>query len=366
MTITTNVKPPRLLFIAVWLVADLGALGCKRVGAESAAPDPLPSWSDGPAKRAIVEFVRATTSPAGGGHFVPVEDRIATFDQDGTLWVEHPLYAQATFALDRVRALAASHPEWKTTEPFKAVLAGDRQALGKLPESDWEKIIAATHAGMTTDAFLADVERWLTSARHPRFRKPYTDLVYQPMLEAMRFLRANGFATYIVTGGGQEFVRAYAERVYGVPPEQVIGSSLLTTYQVRGGKPALVREPKVFLVDDKGGKPVAINLFIGKRPIAAFGNSSGDAEMLQWTAAPGPRARLMMLVLHDDERREYAYGPAGGLPDSKVGAFPQALMDDAKKSGWHIVSMKNDWNRIFSFGGLAMVGKDETDSPPAP
>ena len=210
---------------------------------------------------------------------------------------------------------------------------------------------------MTTEAFLADVEHWLASARHPRFKRPYTELVYQPMLEVMRLLRANGFKTYIVTGGGQEFVRAYAARVYGVPPEQVIGSSLLTKYEVRDGKPALLREPKVFLIDDHGGKPVAINLFIGKRPIAAFGNSSGDAEMLQWTAASGRGGtRLMVLVHHDDARREYAYGPAGGLPDTKVGTFPQALMDEAKAGGWHVVSMKNDWKRSSPSTQLAMTG----------
>jgi hypothetical protein len=366
VVITTHVKTPHLVFICACLAAAPAASGCRRVSADDAAPDPLPSWNDGPAKRAIVEFVKAATNPGGGADFVPVEDRIAAFDQDGTLWVEHPLYTQGVFALDRVRTLAPSHPEWKTTEPFKTVLAGDEQAIGKLPESEWEKIIGATHAGMTTDAFLADVERWLASARHPRFRKPYTELVYQPMLEAMRFLRAHGFTTYIVTGGGQEFVRTYAARVYGVPPAQVIGSSLLTKYQARDGKPSLVREPKVLLIDDQGGKPVAINLFVGKRPLAAFGNSTGDAEMLQWTAATGRRARLMMLVLHDDERREYAYGPARGLPDTKVGAFPQALMDEATKRGWHVVSMKKDWKRIFGFGGLAMADKDEADSQPGP
>ena len=219
------------------------------------------------------------------------------------------------FALERVRALAPQHPEWKTTEPFKAVLAGDEKAIGKLPESDWEKIIGATHAGMTTEAFLADVEKWLASARHPRFKRPYTELVYQPMLEVMRLLRANGFKTYIVTGGGQEFVRTYAARVYGVPPDQVIGSSLLTKYEVREGKPVLLREPKVFLIDDKGGKPVAINLFIGRRPIAAFGNSDGDAEMLAWTAASGRGGtRLMVLVHHDDAVANTPTDPRAACP----------------------------------------------------
>jgi phosphoserine phosphatase len=333
------------------LALALGGVGCNRASAAAGPTDPLPSWNDGPTKRAILELVRAATDRTGA-RFVAAEDRIATFDQDGTLWVEHPLYTQAMFALDRVRVLAPTHPDWKKTEPFKSILAGDTAAIARLPESDWETILAATHAGMTTDAFVDDVGRWFVTARHPRFHRPYTDLVYQPMLEAMRLLRANGFKTYIVTGGGQEFVRAYAARVYDVPPEQVIGSTLLTRFEAHEGRPALLREPKVFLIDDRGGKPVAINLFIGKRPIVAFGNSSGDAEMLRWTeAAPG--ARLMVLVNHDDDVREYAYGPAGGLPDTKVGAFPQALMDEAKKSGWQVVSMKNDWNHIFAFEPLA-------------
>jgi phosphoserine phosphatase len=336
----------------VWIcvASVLGALGCVRAKATTAATDPLPSWNAGPAKQAILDLVSASTNRTSA-RFVPVEDRIATFDQDGTLWVEHPLYAQAMFALDRVRALAPAHPEWKTTEPFKSVITNDKDAIAKFPESDWEKILAATHGGMTVEAFRADVARWLTTARHPRFRRPYTELVYQPMLEVMQLLRANGFKTYIVTGGGQEFVRAYATRIYGVGPEQVIGSSLLTRFEMRDGQPALLRESKVFLIDDHGGKPVAINLFIGKRPIVAFGNSSGDAEMLRWTAAGGTTrgARLMMLVHHDDDRREYAYGPAGGLPDSKVGTFPQALIDEARRSGWYVVSMKNDWRRVFTF-----------------
>jgi haloacid dehalogenase-like hydrolase len=353
------------LIISVCLGSAVFAAGCNRPGAARAANDPLPSWNDGPAKRAILEVVKAAADPTGG-RFVSVEDRIATFDQDGTLWVEHPLYTQGVFALDRIRSLAPKHAEWKTNEPFKSVLAADEKAIGKFVESDWEKITAVTHAGMTTEEFLADVERWLGSAQHPRFHRPYTELVYQPMLEAMRFLRANGFKTYIVTGGGQEFVRAYAARVYGVAPEQVIGSALLTKYEVKDGKPALVREPKVFLDNNHGGKPVGINLFIGKRPIVAFGNSSGDAEMLQWTGASGRGARLMVLVLHDDERREYAYGSAAGLPDTKVGTFPQSLMGEAKRGGWHVVSMKKDWKQIFAFDGLAMTTTGAADSESRP
>ncbi len=307
----------------------------------------LTSWNDGPATQAIVSFVNKVTDKSGT-NYVPPEDRIATFDQDGTLWVEHPLYAQAMFALTRVHELAPQHPEWKQHEPFKAVLTNDREAMAKFSESDWEVILAATHTGMTTEAFQALVKQWLATAKDPRFHQPYTELVYQPMLEVMDFLRANGFKTYIVTGGGQEFVRVYSQHVYGVPPEQVVGSSILTKYEYQDGKPVLMREPKVFFIDDKTGKPIGINLFIGKRPYAAFGNSTGDQQMLEWTQA-GDGARLMMLVLHDDPEREYAYSPAAGLPDSKVGTFSQALYDEAKSKGWTVISMKKDWKRIFVF-----------------
>ncbi len=309
--------------------------------------DPLPSWNNGLAKQAILSFVKDTTNQSSPMYVQP-GDRIATFDQDGTLWTEHPLYAQAMFALERVGKLAAEHPEWKTTQPFQSILDRDQEAMSKFSEQDWMQVMAATHAGMSTDAFHALVKEWLATARDPRFGRPYTDLIYQPMLELMRYLRANGFTTYIVTGGGQEFVRVYSEQVYGVPPEQVVGSSIATTYKVVHGKPALMREPKVFLIDDGPGKVVGINLFIGKRPYAAFGNSAGDTEMLQWTQA-GNGARLMMLVHHDDAKREYAYGPAGGLPATTVGTFSEALMAEAKKSGWIVVSMKKDWKTIFRF-----------------
>jgi phosphoserine phosphatase len=321
------------------------ALGCWAIAAAAQSSDPLPSWNDGPAKQAITAFVNAVTT-TGGLDYVAPADRIATFDQDGTLWVEHPLYSQAMFALDRVAELAPKHLEWKTKEPFKAVLTGDRKAIAKFSEGDWAEIIGATHAGMSTEQFLAIVREWLAKARHPRFGRPYTELVYQPMLEVMKYLRANGFQTYIVTGGGQEFVRVYSERVYGVPVEQVVGSSIVTKYESRDGKPVLMREPKVFFIDDKAGKAIGINLFIGKRPYAAFGNSDGDREMLEWTGA-GSGARLMMLVLHDDALREYAYGPARGLPDTKVGTFSRALADEAKQKGWTVISMKNDWKTIF-------------------
>jgi phosphoserine phosphatase len=324
----------------------IAALQFWAITAFAQSSDALPSWNDGPAKRAIVEFVEAVTEEGGTG-FVPPEDRIATFDQDGTLWVEQPLYAQAMFALDRVAELAPQHPEWQTEEPFKAVLTRDRAAMAKFTEGDWAQIIGATHAGVTTEQFVKIAGDWLANAKHERFKRPYTELIYQPMLEVMEYLRDSGFRTYIVTGGGQEFVRVYSERVYGVPVEQVVGSSIATKYESEGGKPVLMREPKVFFIDDKDGKAIGINLFIGKRPYAAFGNSGGDREMLEWTGA-GDGARLKMLVLHDDAEREYAYGPANGLPDSRVGTFSQALADEAKQKGWVVISMKNDWKTIFA------------------
>jgi hypothetical protein len=307
----------------------------------------LPSWNEGSAKQAIVSFVRKVADKSNPA-YVPPADRIATFDQDGTLWVEHPLYTQAMFALERVHELAAKHPKWKTEQPFKAVLANDREAMARFTEQDWAKIIGATHAGMTTEAFLKIAGEWLAKAKHPRFQRPFTQLIYQPMLELMQYLRAYGFKTYIVTGGGQEFVRVYSEQVYGVPPEQVVGSSIATRYEYQDGKPVLMRLPKVFFIDDKTGKPIGINLFIGKRPLAAFGNSGGDREMLEYTGA-GSGTRLMMLVLHDDAKREYAYGPAEGLPDTKVGMFSQALMAEARKRGWVVISMKKDFKKVFAW-----------------
>lgn len=331
-------KAPFLFFLVAIFVGLLSVRA-------QAAGDPLASWNEGPAKQAIVDFVKATTTE-GSPQFVPPADRIATFDQDGTLWVEHPIYSQAMFALDRVQELAPQHPEWKTQEPFKSVLAGDREAMAKFTEGDWAHIVAATHTGMSTEDFIAIAKQWLATAKDSRWKRPYTELIYQPMLEVMEYLRANGFRTYIVSGGGQEFVRVYSERVYGIPVEQVVGSSIVTKYQFTDGKPALMREPKIFFIDDHDGKAIGINLFIGKRPDAAFGNSAGDREMLEWTGG-GEGARLMMLVLHDDAAREYAYGPANGLPDTKVGTFPQSLIDEAKSGGWTVISMKNDWKRVF-------------------
>jgi phosphoserine phosphatase len=330
-----SLRPALALLVALFAITN------------ARAQDPLSSWNEGPAKQAILAFVKDTTEKSSPKYVEPT-DRIATFDQDGTLWTEHPLYAQAMFALDRVAKLAPQHPEWKQKDPFKSVLAGDRAAMGKFTESDWMQIIAATHAGMSTEAFQGLVKDWLATAKAPRFDRPFTDLTFQPMLEVMQYLRANGFRTYIVTGGGQEFVRVYSERVYGVPPDQVVGSSIVTTYDNKSGKPVLMREPKVFFIDDGPGKAIGINLFIGKRPYAAFGNTAGDAQMLEWTQA-GDGARLEMLVLHDDAKREYAYGPAANLPDTHVGTFSEALLTEATKNAWIVISMKNDWKRIFSF-----------------
>jgi phosphoserine phosphatase len=311
--------------------------------------DPLPSWNDGPAKSSIVSFVEAVTDSASKD-FVPEKDRIATFDQDGTLWVEHPVYTQIAFALARLAELAPQHPEWKTDEPFKSALAGDLAAFAKFTMSDLETLVAASHAGMSTDDFQEIVLAWLGNATHPRWMRPFTDLVFQPMLEVMEYLRAKSFKTYIVTGGGQAFVRAYAERVYGTPPEYVIGSSLETTFEYSPqGKALLMRPPKLLLYNDLAGKPEDIYLFLGRAPLAAFGNSTGDQQMLEYTQAADGGKRLMALVLHDDPEREYSYGPEAGQTDTKFGAFTRALYDQATANGWVIVSMKHDWKRVFTF-----------------
>jgi phosphoglycolate phosphatase-like HAD superfamily hydrolase len=312
-----------------------------------AQADPLPSWNDGAAKKAIVAFVQSTTSP--GPKFVAPEARVATFDQDGTLWVEHPMYTQVMYSLERVPAAVARKPELMNVEPFKTVMSGDQAAIAKLPMSDLEKILAETLTGMTTEQFTAEVKKWLATAKHPRWKRPYTELTYQPMLEVLKYLRANGYRTYIATGGGQDFVRVYAQQVYGIPPEQVVGTAGGTKYGYdKNGQPMLTKEPKLLLNDNDAGKPEGIHLIIGRRPYAAFGNSTGDQQMLEYTTA-GSGPRLAMLLLHDDATREYAYGPARGLPDSKVGTFTQALYDEAAKKGWVVISMKNEWKRIFPF-----------------
>ena len=308
----------------------------------------LGSWNEGPAKQAIIDFVRSATDQANS-KFVPPEQRIATFDQDGTLWVEHPIYSQVVYCLDRVLPLVEQNPKLKDIEPFKTVLSGNREAIAKLSLHDLEKILVATLTGILVDEFDAEVKKWLTTAKDGRWKRPYTDLVYQPMIEVMQYLRGNGFKTYIVTGGGQDFVRVYSEHVYGIPPEQVVGTAAGTKFGYqKDGTPFLTKEPKLLLNDDNAGKPEGIHLMIGRRPRAAFGNSDGDREMLEYTGA-GDGARLMMLVLHDDAQREYAYGPAQGLPETKVGELSQALYDEATEKSWTIVSMKNDWKRVFAF-----------------
>jgi phosphoglycolate phosphatase-like HAD superfamily hydrolase len=331
------------------ICANSALLGLAALGATIArAADPLPSWNDGPAKNAILEFVRTTTTQ-GGPKFVPPPERIATFDQDGTLWVEKPIYSQVVYCLDRMPAVVKARPELTNVEPFKTVLSGDREAIAKLSIQDLEKIAAAALSGMSVEDFKGEVKKWFASAKDPRWKRPYTDLTYEPMQEVLRYLRANGYRTYIVTGGGQDFVRVYADRVYGIPPEQIVGTAGETKYGYdKEGKPFLTKEPKLLLNDNFAGKPEGIHLMIGRRPYAAFGNSTGDQQMLEYTTA-GEGARLAMLVLHDDATREYAYGPAQGLPDSKVGTFTQALYDEAKKKGWTVISMKTDWKRIFVF-----------------
>jgi hypothetical protein len=283
----------------------------------------------------------ATT--AGGPGFVAAAERIAVFDNDGTLWAEQPMYFQLAFALDRVRALAPANPRWRTTEPFASILAMDIPSALAGGEKAIADIVGATHAGMTTDEFAKTVAEWVATARHPRFDRPYTDCVYQPMQELLAYLRANGFRTYIVSGGGVEFMRAFSERVYGIPPEQVIGSSGKLRFELRDGGPVLIKESAIDFVDDGPGKPVGIQKVIGRRPVFAFGNSDGDQQMLEWAQAGGG-ARLMMLVHHDDANREWAYGP-----ESKIGTFSDALMAEAKKSGWTVISMKKDWKVVFPF-----------------
>jgi phosphoglycolate phosphatase-like HAD superfamily hydrolase len=304
-----------------------------------AQTDPLPSWNEGAVKKSITDFVARVTTQ--GADFVPSAMRIATFDNDGTLWTEQPYYFQLAFALDQVKAIAPKHPEWKSKQPFKALLEGDRQALAAAGKDGLLQIMAVTHAGMTTDEFSKAVLEWTASARHPRFRRPYTELVYQPMLELLAYLRANGFKTFIVSGGGIEFMRPWTERVYGIPPEQVVGSSGLVKLETgANGKPELIKLPKIEFIDDGPGKPVGINRSIGRRPIFAFGNSDGDLQMLQWTMA-GNGPRFAGLVHHTDATREYAYDR-----DSKVGKLDKALVEAVAK-GWTVVDMKQDWKAVF-------------------
>jgi hypothetical protein len=311
------------------------------VGQDKAPADPLPSWNDGPSKKAILDFV-ARVKTKDSKSYVPPSERVAVFDNDGTLWSEQPMYFEFAFALDRVKALADRHPEWKEKEPFKSVLEGNLKAALAGGEKAAAELVMATHAGMTIEEFHATVLDWLKTARHPRFDRPYTDLVYQPMLEVLAYLRANGFKTFIVSGGGIEFMRPWAEAVYGVPPEQVVGSSGKLKYEIRDGKPVLVKLPEVDLVDDGPGKPVGIQQHIGRRPVMAFGNSDGDLQMLQYTTA-GPGPRFGLIVHHTDADREWAYDRT-----SHVGKLDKAL-DDAPKAGWAVVDMKAEWKVIYPF-----------------
>lgn len=307
--------------------------------AASHAADPLPSWNKGTAKSSIIEFVKKVTQK-GSRHFVPVSERIAVFDNDGTLWAEQPMYFQLAFAIDRVKTLVSGHPEWKEQEPFASVLKGDMKTALSGGEKALLELIVATHSGMTTEEFEKIVTDWITTAKHPKTGKLYTQMVYQPMLELLSYLRASGFKTFIVSGGGIEFMRPWTERVYGIPPEQVVGSSIKTTFEMRDGKPILVRLPELNFVDDKEGKPVGIQMHIGRRPVMAFGNSDGDLQMLQWTSA-GSGLRFCMYVHHDDPIREWAYDR-----ESSIGKLDKGL-DEAKAKGWTVASMKDDWNKIF-------------------
>jgi phosphoserine phosphatase len=303
--------------------------------------EPLPLWNDGVVKQSILDFVRRVTTE-GGPDFVPIPERIAVFDNDGTLWAEQPYYFQGLFVFDRIRALEPQHPDWKNKSLFKSAIDNDMKTLAATDLPSLAELVMATHAGMTTEEFERTVKDWFATALHPKFKRAYTDLVYQPMLELLVYLRANHFKTFIISGGGIEFVRTFSEKVYGIPPDQVVGSSIVTKYEVRDGKPVLVREPKLDFIDDYEGKPAGINMFLGRRPIAAFGNSDGDFQMLEWvTGGTGPR--FCLLVHHDDAVREFAYDRA-----SAAGKLDRGL-DEASKRGWTLVSMKNDWNRVFSF-----------------
>ncbi|MGA8996516.1 MAG: HAD family hydrolase [Pseudolabrys sp.] len=330
----------RRAVLAALLTSAAGAVTLSRFPA-LAQGDPLPSWNDGKEKQSILDFVAAVTRE-GSPDLVPAPQRVATFDNDGTLWVEQPMYTQLAFALDRVKALTPLHPEWANQQPFKAVLDGDMKALAAAGEHGLVELVMASHSGMTTEEFERIVKDWISTARHPRFKRPYTELVYQPMLEVLAYLRANGFKTFIVSGGGIEFMRPWSEQIYGVPPEQVVGSSIKTRFQMRQGIPELFRLPDVNFVDDGVGKPVGINEHIGRRPIAAFGNSDGDLQMLQWTTKTGGR-RFGLIVHHTDGEREYAYDR-----ESHVGHLDKAL-DAAALNDWTVVSMKDDWKRIFAF-----------------
>ncbi len=324
------------VFLGIVLVAILFYVSFRSV-----SKDPLPSWNEGATKQAILQFVRDVTRE-GGPYFIEPEERIATFDNDGTLWTSHPMYFQLFFVVDRISQLAHQHPEWKSTQPYKAVLENDAKAFAHFGEKEILEMVMATHAGMSTEEFEQIVKDWITHAKHPRFHRPFTDLVFQPMLELLKYLRANGFKTYIVSGGGVEFMRPWTEKVYGIPPEQVIGSSIKTKFEIEGGKPILFRLPEVNFIDDEEGKPIGINQYIGRRPVFAFGNADADIPMLEWTEA-GKGKRFVGLVHHTDAAREYAYDR-----DTSFGRLDRGL-DEAKQRGWTVVDMKKDWKVIYPF-----------------
>lgn len=314
---------------------------CKSFFCFGQSEDPLPSWNDGQAKQAIVQFINDTTI-SGSKDYISPENRIAVFDQDGTLWVEQPIYTQFLFAIDAIKDLASKNPEWKTKEPYQTILEGNLEKIKNFTIQDIEKIIAVSHANITVKEFQESVQSWLSKAVHPRFKKNYTELIYQPMLEVIKYFSNHGYKVYIVSGGGQEFIRTYSEKIYRIPPQQIIGSAGKVKYEYQKGSPELLKLPEVLFIDDKNGKPEAINLFIGKLPVAAFGNSDGDKQMLEWSQSNKGKS-LQLLVHHDDSAREYKYDT-----DSKIGTFSQSLMEEANKKGWIIVSMKNDWKKIFS------------------
>jgi hypothetical protein len=332
-----------LLFGSALLLTACAGPAAGPAAKATPAADPLPSWNDGASRQAIVKFVTDVTTE-GGPSYVPAPQRIAVFDNDGTLWSEQPMYVQLAFALDRVKAMAPQHPDWKTKQPFKGVLEGDLAAVAAAGERGLLEMVMATHAGMTTDEFEAVVGDWMASARHPRYEKPYTQCVYEPMLEILTYLRANGFETFIVSGGGIEFMRPWTEKVYGIPPEQVVGSSIKTEYELRDDGPVLLRQPAINFIDDGPGKPVGIQEHIGRRPILAFGNSDGDREMLEWTTI-GRTPSLGLIVHHTDAEREVAYDR-----ESHFGKLDKAL-DEAPSRGWVVVDMKQDWKRVFPESG---------------
>jgi hypothetical protein len=332
---------PNNFYLLIFLIIFIAFSGCDSTSNQTDVVDHLPSWNDGKTKAAIINFVNEVIDEHSP-NFVPVAERIATFDNDGTLWSEQPAYFQLFFAIDRVKILAPQHPEWKTKQPFKAVLENDMKALAASGEHGLLELVMATHAGMTTDEFEQIVKDWLKSAKHPRFNRPFTEMVYQPMLELLDYFRANGFKTFIVSGGGIEFMRPWVEEVYGIPPEQVVGSSIKTKYEIIDGEPVLLRLPELDFIDDKEGKPVGIHKFIGRRPIAAFGNSDGDLQMLQWTDG-GKGKRLLVYIHHTDAEREWAYDR-----ESHIGRLDKGL-DEANEKGWTVVDMKNDWKSIYPF-----------------